>query len=149
MVREIEVLRCEEGVGAALVEEGAAAAGFDGEGIGVAGGSGVGAAEPCSVDPVGGAIVDDAVAGRIRADEPGCREWERGTHFGEVLEDIVWAAAIARRFAQDRREPLLARVVVDDLEVIDDEIPGCEQAGARVAGVHGPSVAIFAGRKPL
>ena len=56
---EVEVFRGEEGIGAALVEERAAAGAFDGEGVGVAGAGEVGAVELGRVDLVGGEVVED------------------------------------------------------------------------------------------
>ena len=141
---EVDVAGGEVGIGAAVVEESAAAGVDGGEGVGVAGGE-VGAdVELGGIDAVEAAIVKNGGGGGVLAEQSGGLEREGGAKAGEVDEEIVGAAAVAGLLRVDRGEHFLGGPGVDEFDVIDDEI-ACGQhsraEGGRFGRGHGETVA--------
>lgn len=127
----------EQGTGALLVEEGASSGVRDRHGVGVRGVGVAGLVELGGVDVVVGAVGEDGIAIGIVPDEADGFEGEGGAEFGEIFEDVVGATAVAGGFRADIGEHVLGGISVDHFDVIDDEIPAGEDAGARGAGRRG------------
>ena len=70
----------------------------------------------------------------VIANEAARREGELDLHGSKVTKNIVRAAAIRTRLAQDARKHVLGGVGIDDLNVVDDEIADGEDALARSFG---------------
>ena len=122
------MLEVEMGVGAAAMEEGATSGGLHGHRVGVGRWVVLAEVQHADVDPVVLAVALDPLAIGVVADEPAGGERELDLHRREVLEDVIRAAAVGTRFAQDAREHVLSGVAIDDLDVIDDEIAGGKNA---------------------
>ena len=147
-VKEIEMLRRQERVCAALVEECAAAGGLHRHDIGVGRGRAGGDGQLCGVDVMGAAVVADEAAAGVVTHEADGLERKLRSEPGEVLKDVVGRAPISPRLAEDVRERVLRRPGVDDLHVVDDPVSAGDEAAAcgasgRIGGrrFHGDSAA--------
>ena len=85
------------------------------------------------VDPVGGGVGADRAAVGVIAEEAHGLEGEGRAELGEVLEDVVGPAAVAGRAAEDVREAVLRRPLVDQLDVVDEPVPAGDDPGAHGA----------------
>jgi hypothetical protein len=87
----------------------------------------------CGIDPVGAAVGENRPAGRVVANEPDARQGEWRTEAGEILEDVIGRATVARRLGYDGRQRVLRGPSIDDLQMIDNPVSTRDDSGTHGA----------------
>src|SRR5581483_8046283 len=78
--------------------------------------------EKASIDLMFFAIGEDFLSERVFAHEAGTGEWERGTEFGEVHQDVIGRAASALGLGGYIGERLALGIDINDLDLINDPV---------------------------